>query len=284
MATDTSTTNFVPPGFRTIEHLGVGTAFAVARVHDAQGRDLICKRAVDARFAAALDRERDVLALTTGASIPELVASGSDARGGFLVETRARGTAVRELMGGRTPPGAAQWLALACASTRALAALHAMRDPKGALRFVHGDVSPDNLFFEPPATVTFIDFSSSTWRDAPQPALTGDRGTVPYAAPELTRQEVHATAATDTYALAATLLAVAVGPPLVRATTEAGRLFETGSRGILWERIEERTDLPAEVRSALAEALQYEQVRRLTSCHDLAARLGAFASGATPRA
>jgi hypothetical protein len=272
MATDTSTTNFVPPGFRTLRRLGVGTVFEVARVLDAQGRDLICKRPVDARFAAACDREREVLALRGGALFPQLVASGSDARGGFLVETIARGTALREFLGGRAPPGAAEWLELARASTRALAEMHALADAQGPLRFVHGDISPDNLFFEPPATVTFIDFSSSTWRDAPDPAMAGDRGTVPYAAPELTRQEVRATPETDTYALAATLLAVAVGPPLVRATTEAGRLFETGSEGILWKRIDERSDLPAALRSALAEALQYDPAVRLASSRELAAR------------
>ena len=278
MATDTSTTNFVPPGFRAIERLGIGTVFEVARVHDAHGRDLrelICKRPLDARFAAVLDRERDALALPHGELFPQVIASGSDARGGFIVETRAPGTPLRALMDGRAPPGAAQWIELARATTRALAALHALADAQGSLRFVHGDISPDNLFFEPPATVTFIDFSSSTWRDAPDPALTGDRGTVPYAAPELTRQEVRASALTDTYALAATLLAVAVGPPLVRATTEAGRLFEVGSEGVLWRRIDERADLPAALRSALGEALQYDAARRLASSHELAARFDA---------
>jgi len=184
----------------------------------------------------------------------------------------APGAALRALLDGRAPPGAAQWLDLARASMQALAALHALADAKGPLRFVHGDISPDNVFFEPPATITFIDFSGATWRDAPEPPFGGERGTVPYAAPELTRQEVRASQATDTYALAATLLAVAVGPPLVRATTEAARLFEVGSEGVLWKRIEERTDLPAELRSALAEALQYAAGCRIASSHELSAR------------
>jgi serine/threonine protein kinase len=212
------------------------------------------------------------LAITTGVHFPQLVASGEDARGGFLVETRAPGIPFRDLLDSDAPPGALQWLALARASIHALAALHALADARGPLRFVHGDLSPDNLFFEPPHAVTFIDFSSSTWRDAAEPALFGDRGTVPYAAPELARQEVRATQETDTYALAATLLAVAVGPPIVRATTDAARLFETGSEGILWKRIDERSDLPASIRSTLAEALQYDPARRLASSQELAAR------------
>jgi serine/threonine protein kinase len=212
MATDDSTTNFVPNGFHLIEQLGVGTVFAVARVTDALGRELICKRAAHPRFAPALERERDLLGILCGAAIPELIASGSDARGGFLVESRARGSAVRGLIPeGQVRLDASRWIALARASTRALADLHGMRDGRGALDFVHGDISPDNLFFEPPATVTLIDFSSASFRDAREAPHAGDRGTVPYAAPELLRQETPATAECDTNALASTLLDVSVG-------------------------------------------------------------------------
>jgi hypothetical protein len=275
MATDDSTTNFVPSGFRLIDRLGIGTVFAVARVTDAQGRELICKRPAHPRFAGALEREREVLTILCGAAVPELVASGHDARGGFLVETRARGWPVRELMiDGQVRPPATIWMALARASAHALATLHTFRDGKGPLGFVHGDISPDNLFFEPPATVTLIDFSSASFRDAPLPSNVGDRGTAPYAAPELLRQDTHATPECDTYALAATLLAVAVGPPLVRATMEPARLYEAATEGVLWARIEERADLPRDVRSALSEALQYEPARRLASSHHLATRFG----------
>jgi serine/threonine protein kinase len=275
MATNTSTTNFGPTGFAVIERLGRGAVFEVALVRDVRGRDLICKRAAQPGAAGAIERERDILLGLKGVAVPELVASGADARGEFLVETRAPGQAVRALFAeGRPRLGAAEWIELARASAHALAALHAAADAKGALGFVHGDVSPDNLFFEAPTAVTFLDFSSALWRDAPAAALPGDRGTVPYAAPELLRQEAHATAHGDTYALAATLLAAAVGPPLVRATTEAGRLYEAASEGILGKRIEERTDLPPALRSALVEALQYKQAFRLSSSHDFAARFG----------
>jgi serine/threonine protein kinase len=283
MATDDSTTNFVPSGFQLIEPLGVGTVFAVALVTDAQGRELICKRAADPRFSTALERERDLLAILCGACVPELVASGHDARGGFLVETRAGGAPVRELMtAGQAIPSAATCLELARASTHALATLHTLRDGKGPFNFVHGDISPDNLFFEPPASVTFIDFSSASWREAPEPPHLDDRGTAPYAAPELLRQETRATAECDTYALAATLLAVIVGVPIVRATTEAARLYEAGSEGIQWARIERRADLPPDFRSAISEALQYERALRLTSSRELAARLGPLSSPTPP--
>jgi serine/threonine protein kinase len=279
MATDTSTTNFSPIGFDIVRRLGRGAAFEVAVVRDVHGTELICKRAAHAGAADAVDREVEVLRNLRAASFPELVTTGTDGRGGFLVETRARGVALRDLIAdGRAPVDADRWVDLAQASARALADLHALADAQGALDFVHGDISPDNLFFESPATITFVDFSSATWRQAPSPAFAGDRGTVPYAAPELLRQEGRATAECDTYALAATLLAVAVAPPLVHATSEAGRLYEAASEGILWKRIEERDDLPPAFRSALAEALQYEPGRRLTSARDLAAR---FSSQAT---
>src|SRR5688572_22324810 len=98
MATDDSTTNFVPVGFQLIEPLGVGTVFAVARVGDTQGRELICKRAANPHSFVALERERDLLGKLRGAAVPELIASGQDGRGGFLVETHARGAPLRELI------------------------------------------------------------------------------------------------------------------------------------------------------------------------------------------
>jgi serine/threonine protein kinase len=275
MATDTSTTNFGPTGFDLVRRLGRGATFEVGVVRDVQEREFICKRAADPGAVGAVEREVEVLRAFKTAPFPALVAAGTDARGGFLVESRAPGVALRELIAdGRAPIEAARWIELARASAQALADLHDLADALGNLSFVHGDISPDNVFFASPASVTFVDFSSATWRAAPLPAFPADRGTVPYAAPEVIRQEARATAASDTYALAATLLAVAVAPPLVRATSEAGRLYEAASEGILWKRIEERADLPAAYRSAVAEALQYEPQRRLSSARELAARFG----------
>jgi hypothetical protein len=87
------------------------------------------------------------------------------------------------------------------------------------------------------------------------------------------RQETHPTAASDTYALAATLLAVAIGAPIVRAQNDAGRLFEAASHGVMRHLLDEHPDLDPAFRSAIAEALQYEQDRRLSSSRALAARL-----------
>jgi serine/threonine protein kinase len=186
------------------------------------------------------------------------------------VETKARGAPIRASFADGARLDAGTWLRLAQKSTEALAKLHDWTDSEGPMNFVHGDISPDNVFFEPPDSVIFVDLSSATWRDAPTPVFPHDRGTVPYAAPEFLREEERASPASDTYALAATLLAAAVGPPLVHAMNQAGSLYEAATMGILWKRVEERLDVPADARSAIAAALQYDRAKRLTSSRELA--------------
>jgi serine/threonine protein kinase len=189
-----------------------------------------------------------------------------------LLEGRARGVSVRELA--ESGLDAPRWVELARASSGALARLHALRDERGDLSFVHGDVSPDNVFFDAPAGVTFVDLSSATFRDAAEPVFPGDRGTLPYVAPEIARGEARPAAASDTYALAATLLAAAIGRDLVDAATEASRLLEIGTSGVRAERIDRRSDLPERARDAIRRALRFDPALRLASSLDLARELG----------
>ncbi len=264
---------FAPIGTHLVEALGVGSVFEVAVVRDHANRELICKRtAPGARAAsgdAALDRERAILLAAPSPHLVELVGFGSDARGGFLLEARAKGTAVRRALGEKAHPlDTATWLALARSSTEALSALHTLRDARGDLFFVHGDVSPDNLFFDPPASATFIDLSSAIFRDGPNPVFAADRGTLPYVAPEIARGEARPSRATDVYALAATLLAAAVGSAITDATTEAARLLEVGSKGVRVDLLDRRRDLPERVRAALARALSLDPATRLGSLAD----------------
>src|SRR5207237_1214969 len=72
------------------------------------------------------------------------------------------------------------------------------------------------------------------------------------------------------YALAATLLAVALGGSLTRATTEAARLLEVGTSGVDGDRIEQRSGLPARPRRAIARALRFDPAQRLTSSSEFA--------------
>jgi eukaryotic-like serine/threonine-protein kinase len=269
---------FAPAGTTLVRSLGAGSVFEVALLVDGRGRELVCKRAAPAargsQGEAALARERDVLGAVKSPHLVELVASGSDERGGFLLEGKARGVPVRSFVDeGHPPLDGATWLELARTASSALASLHALHDDGGPLGFVHGDVSPDNVFFEP-SLVTFVDFSSTTFRDAREPVFAADRGTLPYAAPEIARAEARASAETDTYALAAMLLVAAVGPSITEATTEASRLLEIGTRGLMAERIDQRSDLPERVKSALRRALRFDRAARLVSSRDLARELG----------
>src|SRR5260370_41122211 len=126
------------------------------------------------------------------------------------------------------------------------------------------------MCFDPPSQVTELDLSSSTFRDARAPVFEGARGTLPYAAPEMARGEAGPSRESDTYALAATLLAVALGGSLTRATTEAARLLEVGTSGVDGERIERRPGLPARPRRAIARALRFDPAERLTSSREFA--------------
>ena len=123
-----------------------------------------------------------------------------------------------------------------------------------------------------PDIATFIDLSNATFRDAPIPALAQGRGTLPYVAPEIARNEETPTQATDTYALAATLLFLAVGP-LTDAATDASRLLEIGTNGLLLDKLDLRADLPKRARAALASALRFEPKSRLASASELAREL-----------
>jgi serine/threonine protein kinase len=263
-----------------IERLGTGSVFEVVRVRDERARELIVKRIAphvrSAGVPEALAREHSVLRATTvlrPRCLPELVAADTDEQGAFVIETVAPGIPARELATESPPhlhPFA--WCEIARASSAALAELHAIRDAAGELHIVHGDISPDNLFVLAPDTATFIDLSNATFRDAPSPALPRSRGTLPYAAPEIVRSESLPTQASDTYALAATLLFLAVGP-LTDAQTEASRLLEVGTQGIRLHKLDLRADLPDRARAALAGALRFEPKERLVSASDLAREL-----------
>lgn len=268
---------FAPGGTTLVRSLGKGSVFEVGLVRDEHGRELVCKRAAPGARPhgdAALGRESDVLAAARSAHLVELVAASSDERGAFVLEARAPGVQVRALLGDEGAPlESGEWVELARAASAALADLHALRDERGALSLVHGDPSPDNIFYDQGA-VTFVDLSSATFRDAPEPVFPADRGTLPYVAPEIARGEARASAETDTYALAATLLFLAVGPSLTQATTEASRLLEVGTSGLRAERIDTRSDLPERARRAIRRAVHFDRAARLASSHDLARELG----------
>jgi serine/threonine protein kinase len=269
-------TAFGPAGTTLVERLGVGSVFEVALVRDTHGRVLVAKRIAPAARSTeaelALARERDVLCAARGAPLPELFAAGTDEWGSFLLETRALGRTARSFIESGLLPDADRWLMLARGAARGLARLHAWEDAVGPLGITHGDISPDHLFFSEGGRLTLIDFSSTTWRTAPAPVFARDRGTLPYAAPELLREEASPDQAADVYALAATLLALAVGS-ITRTEGNAARLFEVATEGVRSERLLQRADLPARARDAVVAALRFDRSLRLGSAKELANEL-----------
>ena len=258
-----------------VSDLGVGSVFEVALVRDGIGRELIAKRpraALGSPGRAAHQRELELLRCAATPHLPALVGAGSDSLGPYLLEGRADGQLLRDLLPDPTRPPVDRrtWMTIALATSAALSQLHAASDADGSLAIVHGDISPDNLLFDSaPRHATLIDLSSATWRDGRAPVFDADRGTLPYAAPELARGEAVAEQASDTYALAAVLLALAVGP-ICEATTAASRLLEIGSRGVMHERLRTRADLPVRARAALVRALSFEPRARLRTSAELA--------------
>src|SRR6187200_1515075 len=93
-----------PAGTEIVEALGSGTVFDVALVTEG-GTTLICKRLTPRALRApagraAMVREAKVLAVAKHPALPALVRVGNDGHGPFLLETRADGVSLREIVDG----------------------------------------------------------------------------------------------------------------------------------------------------------------------------------------
>ena len=266
------------PGATDLQR-GVGGNFEVTVVEapDGLARHLVKRPAPWLRDRpegkAALEREWRVLEAMALSSMPKPLFRGEDERGPFVAESLVPGVPLRVVAEKGRPLSPARFRRLAHAAFSALAELHEHADERGPLGFVHGDISPDNLFLdEVPAAVRvgFVDFAHATFRDAQAPVFPHARGTLPYAAPELVRGEASPTAATDVYALAASLLTLVL-PALTEASTEAAMLVEVGDRGLRLDAWTARQDVEPSVKQALARTLAFDPAERITSARELAA-------------
>jgi serine/threonine-protein kinase len=264
---------FAPPsGTVLLEALGAGTVFQVALVRDGD-EVLVCKRPTsravrEPAARAALVREAKALSLARHPALPTVRRVGSDEHGPYLLETRVLGLSLRALVAAWRERGALPALLLghvAAEATRALAEIHALAGEQGPLQLSHGDLGPDHVLLEPHGAVRFVDLGAARWAGMRADEASGDRGTLPYAAPEVTRGEQAPDAAGDVYALAATLLFVATGEPPCAARTEPAMVAEIGEHGIAPARVETATAFSAEQRGALAAALRFERDARVTS-------------------
>lgn len=272
-----------PEATRLVEHLGAGTTFDVALVQEGDAV-LVCKRLRprmqgEPAARAALVREAKFLALVRTPAVPIVVRVGADAHGPFVLETRMVGVSLRALgdawraRAGAVPAALVAHVAVAAAE--AIAELHACADAGGPLDAAHGDVAPDQILFGPTAEISLVDFGAARARGLDVTADADERGTLPFVAPELARGEAAPSAATDTFALAASLVSFALGEPLTRATEDPARLVEVAERGVRVELVARAPGLSAAGRAALTAALAFDRASRLTSARELARALRA---------
>jgi serine/threonine protein kinase len=274
------TTFPAPEGTVHLAPLASGTVFHVALVRDGEDT-LVCKRLLprvreEPAARAAMAREGLVLGRARHPAVPALRGLGTDAAGPYLVETFLPGVSARELVEAwraRQKPVPAKLVAhVAAAASAALAELHALADARGPVIFSHGDLCPEHLLLGPHGEVGFVDLGAARSADTGPALATADRGTLPYAAPEVARGEAPPDQAADVYALAATLLYLAVSGPICNAASEAAMLLEIGERGIS-PALCARAALPEVACQALRRALALDPRARLADAAALAEAL-----------
>jgi eukaryotic-like serine/threonine-protein kinase len=267
-----------PAGTELVGLIGAGSVFEVALVRQA-GRTLVCKRLTppalrEAAGRAAIGREARFLSLAKHPSLPSLRGVGSDAAGPFLLETRMTGASIRAIVegwqrrGASVPPSLVVHLATAAAV--ALAEIHGLADAEGPLDLVHGDLGPDHVLMGPLGQVSFVDLGAARFRGMEASLSFGDRGTLPFVAPEVARGDAAPSQAGDVYALSATLLFLATGAPIAEARDQGALLLEIGERGLSLARCDEAAGLPLPGREVLRAALAPDPQARTPTARALA--------------
>ncbi len=129
--------------------------------------------------------------------------------GGSLAELLAKGALPR-------PIG----LSILRDALAGLAALHAITDDDGRLRFVHRDVSPQNIFVGLDGIARLGDFGLLTRGDATHSHTSSIRGKLAYMAPEQVEGE-RAAQSVDTYAMGVVMWETLTGRRLFRGANDA---------------------------------------------------------------
>ncbi|MBI1850332.1 MAG: protein kinase [Planctomycetes bacterium] len=149
------------------------------------------------------------------------------------------------------------------AMARALAAVH----KEGLL---HRDVKPSNVLLRRDGTPLLSDFGLVRDADAESLSRSGDFvGTPAYAAPEQLRGDRTLTPSADVYALGATLYhALTLRAPYSgRSTSEILRQIEAGSAPLIRRVVR---DLPPDLETIIAKAMDPDSTRRYASADELA--------------
>jgi serine/threonine-protein kinase len=241
---------------------GAGTTFLVAVLtfdgHTCIGKRLTPRMADEPLGHAAVERERQLLTMVDHPALPRLLHHGTDDFGPFLIETRAPGRSLAELVA-QGPLPSSMLTELTRAAFGALADIH--RHPRGVAL---GDLTPEDLFVgHRRGEVCFVDFGQSSWRERPPEGA--ERGTLPYTPPEVARGEARWTQASDVYALAATLLHAAVGREPCDAMGPA-RLIQIADHGLDASLI---ATVPDPLGIALGQALTFAPTDRRSTAVDV---------------
>ncbi len=250
--------------------MGRGSIFEVALL-ETDGTRCVGKR-IRSRMLGedlakhAFGREHALLSAVEHPSVPRLIDVGEDQAGPYLLESWAEGVSLRLWSEARRSANAqvsqAAQIALANRSFGRLAEFHALADESGALELVHGDLSPDHIIIADNGDVAFIDFGQSSGRGLPHPLAVGERGTMPYAAPERLRGE-GASQAGDVYALAACFAFLALGrSPIEELGSDAALLVQLAEQGLDASTLAPLVDPPAAQESAWLRALRLEPEQR----------------------
>jgi len=198
----------------------------------------------------------------SGVFTAAVVAAEPDADVPWLATAYVPAPSLRALVRacGPLPPATVRWLAAGCAE--ALESIH------GA-GLVHLDLKPSNVLVATDGPKV-IDFGVA--RAAGRIPLTGGRGplgTPAYMSPEQARDPTQASAASDVFALGATLLFAATGHQPFQGETTADVLV------LLATGLPDLTDLPAELTGLVTDCLERIPGQRPSSAAILA-RLGQF--------
>ena len=260
-----------PDGFEWVRDLAPSQATRSLIVRRG-GIDFRCKRpssraAEDATARARAAREACILHLLGGRGAPELIASGDDSVGPYLVMAEV-GLPALDTRSSRPWQGPAQLLSVARSCLHALARVHSASDSRGPLSVVHADLSPSNVLADEHAAC-IVDFGLSGFRDAPVGRNATFAGTLRYAAPELARGETIDVRA-DLFAMAATLLHVASGIPPRDSPSAAAMLALAAEQPMTTYLAACRQRVPDELLALLTPCLAFDPTMRPDSAAALA--------------
>lgn len=203
--------------------MGVGEAFEVALLEH-RGEIAIGKRPrpnSPPHRIPAIERERRLLSELSSPRTPRLLTAGEDDAGPYVIEQLIAGETLRDAWGA---PAVALDLVCAVAELQ-----RETRRDGSLLGWVHADLHPHNLIVDASSRVHVIDFSAAGAEGLGIPAI--GRGTFPFSAPELCRDEAPPSPSSDRYATALCVLELLLGTEALLPRPSPAALVRVGEAG-----------------------------------------------------